>query len=425
VQTQLSSHFPGSVGLLDPTGVILYSANESYVGANVFGSQFRASLPSAFRQPFYSMINQSLKGSTGFQDFSLNGAGGTFAYQPVSVSINGRNQTYAREAAILFVGLPHVLAADQAAQIALQESISTVTIAGIGGASAVAALVVLRWNRNLDKTVKERTAELLSANEELKRRDEAQHEFINTAAHELRTPVQPLLGMTENLLESMKEKGTNKVELSEMEAEMMARNARRLEDLTKNILDVTRLESNRVLMKREMFDINDIIKDTVEGFSVRSPANPDMKKVVFLPSGERLTADVDKTRVSEVVSNLISNALKYSRPEGDGRVVVSTWRKGPKAFVRVKDTGQGIDHDSLPRLFTKFFTKSDSGVGLGLYVSKLVVDAHGGRIWAENNEDGPGASFIFTIPLALERKASEIPLKANESMETPADDSPR
>src|SRR6267143_2164797 len=119
VQTQLSSHFPGTVGLLDPTGVILYSANESFVGANVFGAQFRASLPSAFKQPFYSMINQSLKGSTGFQDFSLNGASGTFAYQPVSVSINGRNQTYAREAAILFVGLPHVLAADQAAQIAL------------------------------------------------------------------------------------------------------------------------------------------------------------------------------------------------------------------------------------------------------------------------------------------------------------------
>jgi signal transduction histidine kinase len=215
------------------------------------------------------------------------------------------------------------------------------------------------------------------------------------------------------------------VELSEMEAEMMARNARRLEDLTKNILDVTRLESNRVLMKREKFDINDIIKDTVEGFSVRSPANPDLKKVVFLPSGERLTADVDRTRVSEVISNLISNALKYSRPESDGRVVVSAWREGSDAFVRVKDAGQGIDKDSLPRLFTKFFTKSESGVGLGLYVSKLVVDAHRGRIWAENNEDEPGASFIFTIPLALGRKASEIPLKANDSMETPADDSPR
>ncbi len=259
----------------------------------------------------------------------------------------------------------------------------------------------------------------------LKRRDEVQHEFINTAAHELRTPVQPLLGMTENMLQSMKASGTKKVELSEMEAEMMARNAKRLEDLTKNILDVTRLESSKVLMKRERFDINDIIRETIEGFSVRSPANPEMKEVAFLPSRERLTADVDRTRIGEVISNLIGNALKYSRPDGDGRVVVSAWREGSEAFVRVKDTGRGIDQESLPRLFTKFFTKSDSGVGLGLYVSKLVVDAHEGRIWAENNVDGPGASFIFTIPLVQERKMDEIALKSNESMETPVDDSPR
>lgn len=166
VQTQLSSHSQNSVGLLDPTGVILYSTNESAIGSNVFANQFQDSLPSALKGPFYSMINESLLGQPGISDFSFNGSSGTFAYQPVFVP-RGSNESNPQEFAILFISAPHVLAAIQTSQITFLGEVTGITVGGIVAVSLVASITVLRWNKRLDERVKEKTAELVSSNERL------------------------------------------------------------------------------------------------------------------------------------------------------------------------------------------------------------------------------------------------------------------
>jgi signal transduction histidine kinase len=214
--------------------------------------------------------------------------------------------------------------------------------------------------------------------------------------------------MTEIMVRSLKQQRGKSIELSDAEVELLARNAKRLETLTRNILDVTRLEGKRVLLKREKFDLNEAVRDSIEMSSGHvagriSSGDGGSPEVVFLPSDEPLIVSADRTRVNEVVSNLLSNALRHAGQSGGGAsVVITTWKgQDSTAFVRVKDSGPGIDEDAKGKLFSKFFTKSESGVGLGLYISKLIVEAHGGSIWGENNGGGErGASFVFTIPLA-------------------------
>jgi PAS domain S-box-containing protein len=254
------------------------------------------------------------------------------------------------------------------------------------------------YTTKLEGLVSERTQQLAKSNQELKLRDVAQRDFINTAAHELRTPIQPLLTITEMLEESMNEMQSEKIELSRSEVEMLARNARRLESLTRRILDVTRMEEGRVLIKKEKFDLNSLLEETLKDLS------PESRYFIFYKlSGEPLSVEADRTRIAEVISNLIDNALKYTSCEdGPGQIVVSSWKQDGNAVIRIRDSGPGMDKESMSRLFTKFFTMSKSGIGLGLYVSKMIVDAHDGAIWGEINQDGKGMSFCFSTPLIIE-----------------------
>jgi signal transduction histidine kinase len=119
--------------------------------------------------------------------------------------------------------------------------------------------------------------------------------------------------------------------------------------------------------------------------------------IVYEPKSVILNAD--KERIVQVISNLVSNAIKFTTKE-KGTIHVSADKKDSQVIVSVKDTGQGIDSEMLPRLFTKFATKSNMGTGLGLFISKSIVEAHGGKMWAENNSDGKGATFIFSAPLS-------------------------
>jgi signal transduction histidine kinase len=237
--------------------------------------------------------------------------------------------------------------------------------------------------------------QLASANEQLDEHDRMQREFINVAAHELRTPVQPLLGITELVSERMEAGKADHVVVSKEEVDMLARNARRLEKLTQNILDVTKIEGKKFALNKEKFDLNTKIQNTIN--DMKAGLDEKTKNIIinFMP-GAPIYVDADKTRIYEVISNLISNAIKFTQK---GTIDIALVREGDFAKVVVKDSGKGIDPEVMPKLFTRFASKSESGTGLGLYISKSIIEAHGGRIWAENNKDGRGATLSFSIPV--------------------------
>ena len=118
-----------------------------------------------------------------------------------------------------------------------------------------------------------------------------------------------------------------------------------------------------------------------------------------------LMVEADRDRIDQAVSNLLNNAIKFTSKKGGTISVIAEKRNGSKidnqgeVVVNVVDTGEGIHHEMIPRLFTKFASESNSGTGLGLYISKSIVESHGGRIWAENNPDGKGATFSFSLPI--------------------------
>ena len=244
--------------------------------------------------------------------------------------------------------------------------------------------------------------------------EKMEKEFVNMAAHELRTPVQPLLGMTDILMSQFEEdhqqqesgkkkkKKNRKKEISvtKEEIEMIARNAKRLERLTSDILDVSRIESNALKLNVEMIDLNEKIRTVVDDeMSVVIQQGKELRIIFDQRERTPLFVKGDKSRLFEVLSNLIGNAIKFT--DSGGSITVTAERTAAKneAVVTIKDTGKGIDREILPRLFTKFASKSDNGTGLGLFLSKGIIQAHGGKIWAENNKEGKGATFRFTLPL--------------------------
>jgi signal transduction histidine kinase len=227
--------------------------------------------------------------------------------------------------------------------------------------------------------------------EQLKVHDKMQKDFINIAAHELRTPIQPILGLTEAVLSKSKDE-TQKGLL-----EVVVRNAKRLRSLIENILDVTRIENQSLSLRKERHNINGIILNILEEYESRDNKKKDYVKIVFTPKDD-FFVEADKERVMQVISNLMNNAIKFTLK---GTITVTTKKKeeNNEIIVSIKDTGSGIDPEIMPRLFSKFATKSQTGTGLGLFVSQNIVEAHGGKIWAENNSDGRGCTFSFSLPL--------------------------
>jgi signal transduction histidine kinase len=239
-----------------------------------------------------------------------------------------------------------------------------------------------------------RDKELEKANEELKSLDRLKDEFINVAAHELRTPIQPVLTLTQIIRSKIKD-----TELLEL-LDNIIRNAKRLSLLAEDILDITRIESQSLKLNRERFDLNDLISTVVQDH--RKEIEKDNHNITLLYESEKdinFLVEADRYRIIQVISNLLDNAVKFTK---EGSVSVALQKKKDNqqdALVSVKDTGTGIHTDILPRLFSKFATKSEKGTGLGLFISKSIVEAHGGRMWAENNIDGKGATFSFSLPL--------------------------
>ncbi|MGA8564618.1 MAG: HAMP domain-containing sensor histidine kinase, partial [Nitrososphaeraceae archaeon] len=232
--------------------------------------------------------------------------------------------------------------------------------------------------------------------EQLQVHNKMQQEFINIAAHELRTPIQPILSLSELLLSK---KGD--IEQYEELLESINRNGKRLQRLAENILDVTKIESQSLQLKKEKFSLNDLILSIFTNYeSHMKKGEISNVKLAMAPKEDIVLVEGDKERLTQVFDNILSNAIKFTK---EGTIIVSIQRtkENDKEFgvVSVKDTGSGIDSEILPRLFTKFATKSQTGTGLGLYISKRIIETHGGKVWAENNLQETGATFSFSIAL--------------------------
>jgi signal transduction histidine kinase len=300
------------------------------------------------------------------------------------------------------------------------EKLQMFTLIG-GTVAAITTLIMflIKWNIVLDNQVKKRTKELresnrqltlsnqeiAQANEELKVHDKLQREFINVASHEIKTPIQAILTFSQ-LLQKYPERQTEFTPA-------ISRNSLRLQRLSNDILDVAKIESRSLKLNKEIFDLNQVISNIIEDHKSIILKENNKVKLLFYPSKEILLVEADKERIVGVISNLLSNAIKFSK---EGEIFVSTEMKDNNnnnnnnfhALVTVKDTGEGIDPEILPKIFSKFITKSFEGLGLGLYISKNIVEAHGGKIWAENNNKNGnhGAIFYFTLPLINNVKSS-------------------
>ena len=273
------------------------------------------------------------------------------------------------------------------------------------------ALSSIQYNAKLkeaNRNLIEREEVIRSQYERLKESDKMQKEFINIASHEMKTPTQAILGFS-NLLETHPEK---KMEINQG----IKRNAARLQRLTNDILDVTRIESHTLKLNKERFNLNDLISHIIEDYRnqidnvhIQLMHNSD-KTSDYNENNNLVVVEADKSRLTQVISNLLSNSIKFTNSEGS--ISVSSEKKDSLVIVSVKDTGTGIDPEIMPKLFTKFATKSQtSGTGLGLFISKSIIEAHGGKIWGENyiHDTKKGSIFAFSLPLNNHSRGSKIP----------------
>jgi two-component system sensor histidine kinase VicK len=258
--------------------------------------------------------------------------------------------------------------------------------------------------------------QLEAANEQLKVHDKMQKDFINVASHELRTPIQPILGLSEVLHAKIKD--TEQRQL----LDIINRNAKRLQRLTENILDVTKMESQSLKLNKERFNLNDVITNTIDDmilnreFKNKKNDDDNIDDIKLLYEPKDIFVEADRIRLTQVIYNLLSNAIKFTKK---GRIIITIEKKKDnkeEVVVSIKDTGEGIDSEILPKLFSKFASKSYQGTGLGLFICKSIVESHGGKIWAENNDNDhdndnnnnnnsiadskeKGSTFYFTLPV--------------------------
>ncbi len=423
LQSEISASFPSTIGILDYNGTILYVGNSSLIGSNVFGASFQASLPAAIKPTFNSFLRESLLGNSGVDDISYRGVSATLAYQPIFLNESSRESV---QFGVLYVVASDALAANAVALVNQQRLLSTGFIVGIGVAFFGTAFMILRWNKRLGDAVKEKTADLVStnlqlssANEQLASQSKAQADLINIAAHELRTPTQSILANAELLRGaivpavepvSLSKSGANQEFLSFPDIpqedvigliESTIRNANRLNKLTQTLLEVAKIDNKTLRLNYESFDLNDFIKQLIDDLPrtvgyLPSPSKADISLETDRP---QLMISADKTKIGQVLSNLLTNAMRHTN--NGGRITVSTKEEKGVVTVKVEDEGEGIDPEVYPRLFNKFVTKS--GTGLGLFISKSYVTAQGGAMTAENNPDGQGSTFTFTLPIAPEK----------------------
>jgi signal transduction histidine kinase len=378
--------------------IITNPGNAGLLGQNFFGK---------FAQDFVSrnevlnnLTRNLLQGNSGSGIYDYGSGERITTQEPISV--NGQ-----REFFIQAVTPTSSLYSDLEDSLFIERvklfSLFAATLAGI----IVFIVFLIKWNNSLKKEVTRRTKELndsnrqlMEANNQLERNNKLQKEFINIAAHELRTPIQPILGLSEIVVKENKDKELDKY------LDVIFRNAKRLRKLTENILDVTRIESKMLKLNKEPVRLHNLLLSVVKDYQTEIIKETRIKnlKLLYHPNlkgdPSDLIVEADMSRLIQVISNLLNNALKFSQKDGGViEVTLSEYtRDGQRtAVVNVVDHGDGIDPEIQSSLFTMFSTNSYDGTGLGLYLCKNLVEAQGGTIWAMNNPSGQGAVFGFEL----------------------------
>src|SRR5918994_463864 len=249
--------------------------------------------------------------------------------------------------------------------------------------------------------------ELEKENEELKYKDQLKNEFINVAAHEIKTPIQPIIALPEILLQ---EGIIHNIENNKEYLDIISRNSKRLKQITDDVLDVARIESGSFFLTKEKFSLKEMITDILKENEQIIQHKKNLKLIYESSETNQIIIEADRNRLSQVIHNMLNNAIKFTN-EGSIIVIVERKRdningKGDEILVSIKDTGTGIASAILPKLFEKFTTKSTiaGGTGLGLFISKNIIEMHGGKIWATNNNvnneiESKGSTFTFTLPI--------------------------
>jgi signal transduction histidine kinase len=393
----------------DKSGTLLaVGIDRTLVGKDFFGPAVQAFV--SHNAILNNLTRNLLNGKAGYAIYDYGRGERINTASPIS--IEGQN-TY-----FMQVVTPTNLILSKIADTLSTERLKSYSLL-VGTLAAVAVLIIflIKWsnsmeievrkrtfqlnesNRKLDSTTRElknSNISLQDANTQLKEQEKIQKEFINVAAHELRTPIQPILGLSGILCSNLKDSSQQEM------MEIVMRNAKRLQRLSQDILDVSKIESRLMSLSKSKIDLTEKI-NTVMNDIKNAPANESKEgrvKIIFEPK-QPLIVLADGDRLYQVLFNLIKNALKFT---DKGEVEINAERKNnsnnnSEAIVTIRDTGSGIDPEIMPRLFSKFATRSDSGTGLGLYISKSIIEAHGGKMWAQNNPDGLGATFSFSLPL--------------------------
>ena len=246
----------------------------------------------------------------------------------------------------------------------------------------------------------ELTDKLTQLNTQLLESDKAKDEFMNIAAHEFRNPIQSIAISISLLISKIKDKEQMKL------LDVANRNSRKLKILTQNLLEISKIESNSLKLNKEKFPFNELVIEIIKDYKESVLSNSTNLKITYSSSDNDLLVYADKDRICQVITNLIDNSIKFISNEGIISITAEKKKRNghhngsqKMVVVTVKDSGAGIDPDIIPRLFTKFTTKSFQGTGLGLFICKNIIEAHRGKIWAKNNNDGKGATFSFSLPL--------------------------
>lgn len=251
--------------------------------------------------------------------------------------------------------------------------------------------------------------------------EKIQNDFINIASHELRTPVQSIMGFAEILLKDLGDSPNNKKQV-----DAIRRNANRIKELVNRLIDVTQIDNKLLILRTETFDfkalISEVIKEQSSMRSEKSTTSRITLSCIYRDESEwhqltgRSNQDPilitgDRIRLSQVMMNLLDNAYEAISlaKDNNGTIMIKIEKilqqvsttNIPKQWlqVRIADNGNGFHPDIIPRLFTKFTTNTSNGIGLGLYFSREIIKEHGGKIWAKNNDSGIGSTVSFRLPI--------------------------
>ena len=401
--TMLSSE-QNEVTLLDRNEMIMFNAKKDLIGKNFFSDTVQSSilnpLPLKELENVNKFVKDALNGKSGIYNLNTTSQTSTFSARPISLEGD--------QFMTLLINKPYNIDAEVIYFLNLQRNFSTITILIIVFVSSILGYFLFTWNKRLQTKVNNQTIklnqnikQLKEANKQLKVHDKLQKEFLNITAHELRTPIQSIMGYAE-MIKSFPEKTSAYLQPIE-------RNAQRLYKLIQDILDITKIESGNLILNKTQFDlhekINNVLKDLKTAKKIDG-INQDVQIIVHPSDSFKVFAD--KERIYQVISNLIRNATRFtSGNEAKIEIILSKVKKDKEdnewISVKIKDNGTGIDPEILPRLFSKFTTKSEfGGTGLGLYISKKIIEAHNGTIIGYNNNlNGKikGATFEFILPL--------------------------